>query len=42
MEHIYGDKEYEEAALTLAMLPEEELLVGERMSVTNLLIERGN
>ena len=35
-------KEYEEAALTLAMLPEEELLVGERMSVTNLLIERGN
>ena len=35
-------KEYEEAALTLTMLPEEELLVGERMSVTNLLIERGN
>ena len=35
-------KEYEDAALTLTMLPEEELLVGERMSVTNLLIERGN
>ena len=29
-------------AMTLTMLPEEELLLGEKMSVTNLLIERGN
>ncbi|MEE1015550.1 MAG: hypothetical protein U0M69_05960 [Lachnospiraceae bacterium] len=35
-------KEYEEVDMTLTMLPEEELLLGEKMSVTNLLIERGN
>ena len=35
-------KEYVEVDLTLTMLPEEELLLGEKMSVTNLLIERGN
>lgn len=35
-------KEYEEVTLTLTMLPEEELTLGERMSVTNLLVERGN
>ena len=35
-------KEYEDVTMTLAMLPEEELLLGEHMSVTNLLIERGN
>ena len=35
-------KEYEDMEITLAMLPEEELLVGERMSVTNLRLERGN
>lgn len=35
-------KEYEAMTLTLTMLPEEELTLGERMSVTNLLIERGN
>ena len=36
------NKEYENVMLTLTMLPEEELVLGERMSVTNLLIERGN
>ena len=35
-------KENEEVDMTLTMLPEEELLLGEKMSVTNLLIERGN
>ena len=35
-------KEYEDVTMTLSMLPEEELLLGEHMSVTNLLIERGN
>ena len=35
-------KEYEDMEITLVMLPEEELLVGERMSVTNLRLERGN
>ena len=34
-------KEYEAVTLTLTMLPEEELILGECMSVTNLLIERG-
>lgn len=34
-------KEYETMTLTLTMLPEEELTVGEQMSVTNILIERG-
>lgn len=34
-------KEYEEVTVNITMLPEEELLLGERMSVTNLLIERG-
>ena len=33
-------KEYEELAMTLTMLPEEELLLGTKMSVTNLRIER--
>ena len=35
-------KEYHEMSLTLTMQPEEELLLGEHMSVTNLLVERGN
>ena len=35
-------KEYEEMQIVLTMLPEEELLLGEKMSVTNLLVERGN
>ena len=35
-------KEYDDVTMTLSMLPEEELLLGEHMSVTNLLIERGN
>ena len=35
-------KEYEEVIVKLTMLPEEELLLGERMSVTNLLVEREN
>lgn len=35
-------KEYEKVAMTLTMIPEEEILLGERMSVTNLRIERGN
>lgn len=35
-------REYDDLSLTLKMLPEEELQVGEQMSVTNLLIERGN
>ena len=33
-------KEYAEAAMTLTMLPEEELLLGTKMSVTNMRIER--
>ena len=33
-------KEYAEAAMTLTMLPEEELLLGAKMSVTNMRIER--
>ena len=33
-------KEYEDVEMTLTMLPEEELLLGTKMSVTNLLIER--
>lgn len=35
-------KEFYEMTIALQMLPEEELLLGEHMSVTNLLIERGN
>ena len=35
-------KEYHEISLTLTMQPEDELLLGEHMSVTNLLVERGN
>jgi hypothetical protein len=35
-------KEYEDVTLTLSMIPEEELVLGKQMSVTNLLIERGN
>ena len=35
-------KEYEDVTFTLTMLPEEEMFLGERMSVTNLLVERGN
>jgi hypothetical protein len=35
-------REYHEMSLTLTMQPEEELLLGEHMSVTNLLVERGN
>ena len=35
-------KEYEEVTISLNMLPEEELVIGTHMSVTNLLIERGN
>ena len=35
-------KEFYEMSMTLQMLPEEELLLGEHMSVTNLLVERGN
>ena len=35
-------KEYHEMSLTLTMQPEEELFLGEHMSVTNLLVERGN
>lgn len=35
-------REYEEMVLTLTMLPEEELVLGTQMSVTNLLIERGS
>ncbi len=35
-------KEYETVTLNLTMLPEEELKVGEQMSVTNLRIERGS
>ena len=35
-------KEYHEISLTLTMQPEDELLLGEYMSVTNLLVERGN
>lgn len=35
-------EEYAGISLTLTMLPEEELLLGEHMSVTNLLIEREN
>ena len=35
-------KEYAEARFSLEMLPEEELLLGEHISVTNLRIERGN
>ena len=33
-------KEYEDMTLTITMLPEEELVLGEHMSVTNLLMER--
>ena len=35
-------KEYEDVTLTLTMIPDEELILGEHMSVTNLLVERGN
>ena len=35
-------REYEDVTFTLTMLPEEEMLLGERMSVTNLMVERGN
>ena len=35
-------KEYHEVSLALTMQPEDELFLGERMSVTNLLVERGN
>ena len=35
-------KEYQDVAIILTMLPEEELLMGEHMSVTNLLVERRN
>ena len=35
-------KEYENVTFTLTMLPEEEMFLGEHMSVTNLLVERGN
>ena len=35
-------KEYAEVRFSLEMLPEEELLLGEHISVTNLRIERGN
>ena len=35
-------KEYEDVTLTLTMIPDEELILGEHMSVTNLLVERRN
>ena len=35
-------KEYEEVIISLTMLSEEELVIGTHMSVTNLLVERGN
>ena len=35
-------KEYEDVKISLTMLSEEELLLGTKMSVTNLLIERRN
>ena len=35
-------KEYEDVTIYLTMLPEEELVIGTHMSVTNLLVERGN
>ena len=35
-------KEFHEMAVRLQMLPEEELLLGTHMSVTNFMIERGN
>ena len=35
-------KEFGEMTFSLQMLPEEELLLGAHMSVTNLMIERGN
>ena len=40
--YLETHKEYEDMSITLTMIPEEELLLGEKMSVTNLLVERGN
>jgi hypothetical protein len=35
-------KEYEDVTFMLQMIPEEELVLSGKMSVTNILIERGN
>ena len=40
--YLETHKEYEDMSITLTMIPEEELLLGEKMSVTNLLVERGS
>ena len=40
--YLETHKEYEDMSITLTMIPEEELLLGEKMSVTNLLVEMGN
>ena len=40
--YLEEHSEYEDVTLTLQMFPEEELLLGKTMSVTNVLIERGS
>ena len=39
---LESHKEYEAMTFTLTMLPEEELVLADKISVTNLLAERGN
>ena len=39
---LESHKEYETMTFTLTMLPEEELVLADKISVTNLLAERGN